>query len=201
MYSNMNEHGGSRSSTSATRKAQLSQENLRLGAELSQYGISAYRSTDKEDLGTWYTDSTKREKLFDKYKRYIYHTGGIAGDNGTLKDDEILAKLQKGEPVLTQKMWDNVKNMVERIDRISKMMSAFASTPPTSLYPALPDFTKFHSSTIHNITNNSNQPVEINLGPVTVNAPSGDGKIIADEVRKITYENVNQIAQKLKFKF
>lgn len=203
MYSNMNEHGGSGSSTSAARKAELSQENLRLGAQLSQYGISAYRSTDKEDLGTWYTDSTKREKLFDKYKLYIYHNSGIAGDNGTMKDDEILAKLQKGEPVLTQKMWDNLKSMMERMDRMdrmSKMMSAFASKPPAPIYPALPDLTKFRSSTIHNITNNSNQPVEINLGPVTVNAPSGDGKIIADEVRKITYENVDQIAQKLKLK-
>lgn len=42
MYANMTEHGGSGSSTSAARKAQLSQENLNLGQQLHQYGINAY---------------------------------------------------------------------------------------------------------------------------------------------------------------
>lgn len=197
MYANMNEHGGSGSSTSAARKAELSQENLRLGAQLNQYGISAYRSTDKEDLGTWYTDSTKREKLFDKYRRYIFHTGGIVGDAGTVKDNEVLAKLEKGESVLTSRMWDNAVTMV---DRISRMTEAFTTMPISMTQPILPDFSRFGNQTVSNVTNNGSQPVEIHFGDINVTAGSDSAYVIADEVRKITRENVNQIARHLKIR-
>lgn len=196
MYANMNEHGGSGSSTSAARKAELSQENLRLGAQLGQYGVSAYRSTDKEDLGTWYTDSTKREKLFDKYRRYIYHTGGVVGDAGTLKDDEVLATLKKGEWVLNDPMIKTVK-------RITAMMQAFADKTPSFVQPIFPEAIRnFGSSTVSNITNNmtDNRPVEIHMGDVIVNAQSNSAYVIADEVRKVTRDNANDLARMLKIK-
>lgn len=81
---------------------------------------------------------------------------------------------------------------------MSKMMSAFASKPPAPIHPVLPDLTKFRSSTIHNITNNSSQPVEINFGDTIINGGSDPAVVIADRVKEITYENVNQIAKKLK---
>lgn len=108
MYRNMNEHGGSKSNTSKERKAELSQRNLDLGAKLRKYGINAYRSTDVNDYGTWYTSSSKKEKLFEKYSEYIYHTGGIAGDEPTLKQKELFARLEKGEAIITEKQQEPV---------------------------------------------------------------------------------------------
>lgn len=118
MYRNMNEHGGASSSTSVERKAELSKRNLELGDKLHKYGIMAYRSKDPEDYGTWYTDSTKRELLFEKYKEYIYHTGGIVGDKPTLKQKELFAKLEQGEAVLTEKQQKVVDKALDFSDFI-----------------------------------------------------------------------------------
>ena len=42
-------------------------------------------------------DDGSSQLLYDKYRKYIYHKGGIAGDNPTLKQNEIMAVLEKGE--------------------------------------------------------------------------------------------------------
>ena len=207
MYANMNEHGGASSSTSPERKAQLSQENLRLGNELHQFGIMAYRSIDKEDYGTWYTDSTKRQKLFDAYSKYIYHEGGFAGEDGTLRDNEILAKLEKGEPVLTTKMWDTVLAMVENV---GKLTDAFSQTSPIGNYD-LTSFFKFGASgaggnaTTNNVTNSSitnNRPVEINIGGPTIQGAVMGYKELAENLSKyphqlITRDMANEIGRLL----
>lgn len=125
MYDNMNEHGGSGSSTSTDRKTYLSQRNLQLGDQLAQYGVSAWRSTDKEDYGTWYTDRAKTELLFDKYRKYIYHSGGIAGDNPTLKQNEIMAVLEKGEAVLDEQKERGLYRLVEFATTLSDKFSEF----------------------------------------------------------------------------
>ena len=51
-----------------------------------------------------------------------------------------------------------------------------------------------------NVTNNGSQPVEIHFGDINVTAGSDSAYVIADEVRKITRENVNQIARHLKIR-
>lgn len=195
MYANSQLWG----TASDAQKKQLADKNLQLGAMLGAYGITAVRGDD----GVWYIDRVGGEELFKKYKQYIYHTGGFAGEEGTVKDNEILAKLEKGEPVLTTKMWDNLTSMVgrmEQIDRIIAMVEAFASSltdVPVSTRNMWPDrAVTGGSSTITNVTDN-NRPIDIHMGDITVNAPSGDGKVIADEVRKISRENVNQIGRML----
>lgn len=167
-------------------------ENIDLGARLSQYGIKAVY-----DNGYWYVDKVGGELLYDKYKKYTYHSGGIAGDGGTLKDNEILAKLEKGESVLTAQMWENLTTMFERIDRLASSMGDLSR----HIGQAALDETlkRVGGGTVTNVTNSS-QPVEIHMGDITVNTPSGDGKIIADEVRKITYDNVDQIARYLRLR-
>lgn len=169
MYANMNEHGGAGSSTSAERKAQLSQKNLDLGEQLHRYGIMAYRSTDKEDYGTWYTDSTKREKLFDKYRRYIFHTGGVVG-GGTLKDDEQLTILKKKEWVLSNPMIETVCTMIDHMKKMSKALSGDHSFSTKHI---VPEFIRPNNSTVNNISN-SNRPVEINFGDTIINGASPD---------------------------
>lgn len=195
MYANSQMHH----SADANGKRYLSNRNLELGAQLAQYGITAVRGND----GVWYVNRVGGELLYDKYKRYVYHKGGFAGEEGTVKENEILAKLEKGEPVLTKKMWDNLTSIVGRtgqIDRITAMVEEFAGSladVPVSTRIMWPDgVVTGGSSTITNVTND-NRPVDIHMGDITVTVSSGNGKIIADEVRKISRENANQIGRML----
>ena len=73
MYANSQAHH----TASKEEKARLDKRNLTLGAMLGQYGVNAYRQN-----GTWYVDGGAL--LYEKYRKYIYHTVGIAGDQPTL---------------------------------------------------------------------------------------------------------------------
>jgi len=88
------------------KSKQLDAENLQLGQSLARYGINAYRKD-----GTWYTSDGAL--LYEKYKKYTYHTGGIVGDDPTLEQDELFAKLKKGEAVLTEKQQEVVDKALD----------------------------------------------------------------------------------------
>lgn len=73
----------------------LAEENIRLKKILEDYlGVKITKTSG----GVWMLGN---ENLFD-----VYHTGGIVGGNETLKDKEILAKLEEGELVLDQSKKD-----------------------------------------------------------------------------------------------
>lgn len=101
-------------------RERLNQRNLDLGSRLAAYGIDARR-----DNGTWYVGD---ELLFEKYKKYLYHKGGIAGDRPTLKQNEVLAVLEKGEPVLDKKKEAGLFRLVDfttdLMNRFSRLTAA-----------------------------------------------------------------------------
>lgn len=102
MYANSRAWGNA----SESERKRLDAENLQLGQSLARYGINAYR-----DNGTWYTSNGAL--LYEKYKKYTYHTGGIVGDDPTLEQDELFAKLKKGEAVLTEKQQEVVDKALD----------------------------------------------------------------------------------------
>lgn len=104
MYRNSQAWG----TASKDQQAALDKRNLQLGSMLAQYGINTHREND----GTWYINGTN-ERLYDKYKKYIYHKGGIAGDNPTLKQNEIMAILERGEAVLDKRKEQGLYRLVE----------------------------------------------------------------------------------------
>lgn len=116
MYANSQAHH----TASKEEKARLDKRNLTLGAMLGQYGVSAYRQN-----GTWYVDGGAL--LYEKYRKYIYHTGGIAGDQPTLKQNEILAVLEKGETVLDAKKEAGLYRIIDFTtalsDKLSKLLT------------------------------------------------------------------------------
>lgn len=196
MYSNMNEHGGSHSSTSAERKAQLSQENLRLGAQLKQYGINAYRSTDKADLGTWYTDSSKKELLFDKYRKYIYHMGGVAGDNPSLKQNEIMAVLEKGEFVLDTQKEKGLYRLIDFTTALSEKLGRALGSIDLS---GILDVTKNGIESMHaplpGVTNNQNEA--IHFGDVYI---YGGNEATVKQHQEINRQFTNEVLSYLRIK-
>lgn len=119
MYRNSQEW----STASKDRQQALSNRNLQLGSMLAQYGVNTHREND----GAWYMNGSK-QLLFDKYKKYIYHAGGIAGDQPTLKQNEIMAILEKGEAVLDKKREQGLYRLVEfattMADKFSDLMKS-----------------------------------------------------------------------------
>lgn len=116
MYANSQAHH----TASKEERARLDKRNLTLGAMLGQYGVNAYRQN-----GTWYVDGGAL--LYEKYRKYIYHTGGIAGDQPTLKQNEILAVLEKGEAVLDAKKEAGLYRIIDFTtalsDKLSKLLT------------------------------------------------------------------------------
>lgn len=127
MYSNSQQWVAADSS----RRVVLDQRNFQLGSMLSQYGINATRGSD----GAWYVNGS--ELLYDKYRKYIYHEGGIAGDTPTLKQNEIMAVLEKGEAVLDKKREEGLYRLVEfaskLAERSDKLTTLFSSVGVNSI--------------------------------------------------------------------
>ena len=60
-----------------------------------------------------------------------YHKGGIVGGNATLKDNEMLAVLEKNETILTKSMW---KNLTEKLNAVQDFIQS--SLPVIDKFPA-----------------------------------------------------------------
>lgn len=103
---------------SEEERKDLNQENVRLAALLAQYGINVVRGQD----GAWYIDRVGGESLFEKYKKFLYHDGGIAGDKPTLKQNEVLAILEKGEAVLSKQKEQGLFRIVDFVTRLSEKL-------------------------------------------------------------------------------
>lgn len=185
MYRNTQEWPGA----NKKRREDLDAENLVLGNSLSKYGVEAIRD---EASGVWYIDRIGGEKLYEKYRKYCYHTGGFAGDAGTLKDNEILAKLEKGEPVLTKRMWGNLTGIIERMDTLS---NAFHELPGYAERLLTGSNLKSAESAVSNIINNS-QPVQISIGDTNIYGDM-DRNTVERHIT-VTRDMVNQIARMLK---
>lgn len=123
MYSNSIAHH----SADAAGKKRLSDRNLELGASLSQYGISAVRGDD----GVWYLNKVGGDQLYDKYRKYTYHEGGVVGEDPKLKPNEITALLEKGERIVTKAQNTRLLDLVKSgTDFISGMIGRLSSASP-----------------------------------------------------------------------
>lgn len=179
-------------SASSNERSRLHEDSADKANQIARLGVM---TTYNPQTGEWIISSDKWNPSFVGRKLFdVYHSGGVVG-GGTIKDDEQLALLKKGEWVLNNPM-------VESVKRMTTMMKAFTDNPPFLTRPVTPDiFRPMSNSTVSNITNNTtNHPVEIHMGDITVHAQSDSAYVIADEVRKITRQNANDLARILKIK-
>lgn len=93
-----NWHGGD--------KTALHNDNRNLAKQLET--LLGWPIDFDEKSGTWYM---RGKKLYDQFP--IYHSGGIVGDDPTLEQDEVFAKLKKGEAVLTEKQQEVVDKALD----------------------------------------------------------------------------------------
>lgn len=115
MKANSAQHG----SEDAAGKLRLNKANLALGEQLAKL---IGRVVVRGDDGVWYLDRVGGKRLYSTYPYSTYHTGGVAGDNPTLKQNEIIAKLEKGEVIIPEKQQDN---LYEILDTQETMLAKF----------------------------------------------------------------------------
>lgn len=169
----------------ANGRLALNRRNLALGAELAQYGVTAVRGDD----GVWYVDRVGGEKLYEKYKKYTYHKGGIVG-GGDIKSNEQISLLKEKEWVLSEQM---VKNLTVQMDRINMLADAMSGLPDYAGKSIMSDVDGQAgiNKTINNITNNS-RPIELRIGDTII---QGADRSTVEKHVKITRDMVNQIGR------
>lgn len=147
--------------------------------------LTAVRGND----GVWYVDRVGGELLYDKYRKYTYHTGGVVG-GGDIKSDEQLSLLKKKEWVLSEEM---VENLTAQIDRINTLSDAMSDLPEYAGNSTLSDVMKQvgGSKTVNNVTTN-NRPIEVQIGDTII---QGADRSTVDQHIKVTRDMVNQIGR------
>lgn len=122
MYANSRAWG----KASPEERKRLDAENLKLGTQdLLRYGIVAYRQN-----GTWYNNDGTL--FYERYKDYIYHEGGIAGNDPTLKQEEMYVKVKKGELILNDKQQQGLYNILDAqetmLSKYGKLLGSVSSS-------------------------------------------------------------------------
>lgn len=107
---------------SESERKRLDAENASRAAELARYGVTAVRDNKS---GVWYVDHIGGTKLYDKYLKY--HTGGIAGNQPTLRQKEMLAVLETGEAILDKEKQDSLMQTLDLVKALSSGISQTVS--------------------------------------------------------------------------
>ena len=190
MYANSQEHH----TATQERKKWLDNRNLQLGTMLSQYGVKTHR-----DNGTWYMDGSS-QLLYDKYRKYIYHKGGIAGDNPTLKQNEIMAVLEKGEAVLDKKREEGLYRLVDFVSKMTERSEKFAAlfSSPDANRISVGAMSGFADAAGGVPSNISNQEIRIEFNGDTY--ITGTNEETVEKHKEVTRQFANEIFNKLNIK-
>lgn len=166
----------------ASANQQLANQN-RLTAE--QIALIKAESQAKRAEQNTTTSINTGKVLVDRNIEMKYHTGGVVGEAGygqrytghSLKPDELLAVLQKGEVVMTQEHQANLTNFIK---------GAF-ETP----VPEMAGVSRYKAAN----TGSSGTVGQIVMGDVIVNGNADNNTV--DEIRKVQEKLVNKVFEKI----
>lgn len=155
----------------------LANENAGYASQISSLiGEKVVRGND----GVWYIGSVGGAKLYDDYKKYCYHTGGVVGNVPTLKQNEVLSLLNKGELVLNTAQQGNMVAMLDQLKRLDAMQEALSSFRSGA-------FTTTVANPVFNIDASINidgQMPEKQIIQAVINQQRKIANIIFDNIRK-----------------
>lgn len=183
IVSRMKANGAEYGNASSNRKRELSNESLILGSRLGSYlGKNVYRDSS----GEWWIEG---RKLFE-----VYHRGGVAGGSSTLKQDEVMAILKKGEPVLDEKREAALYRIIDFTTALSeKLGKAINSTPISgSLVTAKSGLPALQDAALESITNNQNETVH--FGDVYI---YGANENTVEQHREVNRQFTNEVLKQL----
>lgn len=135
---------------------------------------------ERKPNGTWYING---EELY-KSKYAVYHKGGVVGDDPTLKGNEVIAKLEKGETILTE---DNTNRLYQVLNRDDTMLSKFgkllvALGEIDLMTPRMQEQIKHDSQQAQNIIQTGGDTIEV-TAPIQVYTVQ---KLDEAEIRQLT---------------
>lgn len=105
--------------SSEDRQNELAAKNEQIAKQLEELlGFKLVRGGD----GAWYINNVGGALLYDKY-----HTGGIVGGNGTLKDNEAFSVLENGELVLDKGQKESLYKIIDISKEYGDLLSRFSS--------------------------------------------------------------------------
>ena len=131
----------------------------------------------------WYNLS--RDDVIERYQNLkkkieTYHTGGIAG-GGTLREDELMAKLQKGEAVVSNRAKGFLLDTIELMSMLRKKLDV----------SSMQRIKSFDVKDVQRSLYSATAPTpSINFGDVIV---YGADEKSVDEIRKIKREQANEV--------
>ena len=151
----------------------------------------------KYDLGVYYDSSTgiwydkDHDNIYSKYLGKL-HSGGVVGDFSTLRQDEMIATLQKGEIVLD-------KPKQQSLDSILKVMSAITSGLSASTLPDLSKTAQMPVSGVNRevITIPRENITNVTFGDTIIKGADGD---TVKQHEAVSRRMVNDIIEVLKIK-
>lgn len=151
----------------------------------------------KYDLGVYYDGSTgiwydkDHDNIYSKYLGKL-HSGGVVGDFSTLRQDEMIATLQKGEIVLD-------KPKQQSLDSILKVMSAITSGLSASALPDLSKTTQMPVSGVNRevVTIPRENVTNVTFGDTIIKGADGD---TVKQHEAVSRRMVNDIIEVLKIK-
>ena len=185
-------------SEDAAGKLRLNKANLALGEQLaSKIGRVVVRGND----GVWYLDKVGGLRLYDTYPYSTYHTGGIAGDNPTLKQKEIMAKLEKGEAIIPEKQQEGLYEILDANDTmLSKYGKLFSSVSTVDLFgEKMDEQLKKDSSQTKSMVENRNFNISV-TAPVEVyplqKLDAAEIQRLTKDISKHTVSKINEVFTK-----
>ncbi len=194
MKANSAQHG----SEDAAGKLRLNKANLALGEQLAKL---IGRVVVRGDDGVWYLDRVGGKRLYSTYPYSTYHTGGVAGDNPTLKQNEIIAKLEKGEVIIPEKQQDNLYEILDTQETmLAKYGALFGAVQSTDLVGSkMQEQIKQDVQQTQSIVKQRDISIENNLTiPVQVlqKLDQSEIKKLTKDISKYTVSEINDVFRK-----
>ena len=179
---------------SAEERNRLHEDSVQKAAMISRLGVTASYDPAK---GAWTIVSDKwNPSNIGKNLLFSYHTGGIAGNQPTLKQNEIMAVLEKGKAVLDAKKEKTLYRMIDFTTTLSeKFAKAIKSLDMPRLFAGMSHFSDASKETPGSVS--SAQTANIQFGDVYIYGASEE---TVEKHRAVTREQTNAILSHLNIK-
>lgn len=189
----MKEYGSqwSPSNSDATNK-KLHEAAAAEAAKLDRYGVHA---SFEPASGTWrITRDDLNPSNVGKLLHSVYHQGGVAGDNPTLKQNEVLSILEKGEVILDEPKEKELFRLIDFTTSLSDKLSEIISSNWSNGTIAGSHIAIPQSDDITPISENSNS---VHFGDVYI---YGSSEEAIEKHREINRKFTNEVLRQLNIK-
>lgn len=171
---------------SAEKQSSLNAENEKYAQQIA--ALLGKSIVYNSQTGTWHIGSKTGPLLYNEYPG-VYHTGGIVGEKESLKSNELIAKLEKGEVVVSKKN-------AEPLFKILSFMEDLHKTIDTSSVSGLA--LQHNADAIRSLTSvTNNRAGDIRFGDVYI---YGAGADTVERHKEINREFANEVLKQLNIK-